>query len=103
VSSEGRDSSWGSQQSDLPAPDESRTYYIGMFPGVKVTIVGVPPCLWCAAPVLRPSMDGPLVCATCDCGINPDGSQWTAQEYAMRRRHFEDTVEQYALAAQEAK
>ena len=79
-----------------PAPDEDRAYIIGHGPfRIKVTIKGVPPCLWCAEPVTELSCDGPLVCCWCDCGSNKDGSKWTDEQYMRRREHFQKMVTEY--------
>jgi hypothetical protein len=68
-----------------------KTYYInqGLFkPPLEVNIETPPPCLFCDQPVTSPSMDGPLVCGSCDCGRNRDGSKWTDEEreHAWNRR-----------------
>lgn len=79
-----------------PEPDEERAYIIGAVPPqVRVVIKGVPPCLWCGEPVYHLSMDGPLVCGSCDMGCNKDGSRWTSEEYIARCEHFRKSVEEY--------
>lgn len=71
----------------------------GVFtPAVYVEIDGVPPCLYCGEPVERPSMDGPLVCASCDCGRNKDGTSWTSEQAKERYAHFGRMLEEYRAA-----
>lgn len=52
------------------APGERRSYLISRDisgkPPLQLSHEGPPPCLYCGEPVLRPSMDGPLVCGPCD-------------------------------------
>ncbi len=62
---------------------------------LEVEIDGVPPCLFCGDPVTRPSMDGPLVCGTCDCGNNRDGSKWTKAQAEERYAHRRSKVAEY--------
>lgn len=74
-----------------------KTYYINrMFASpIKINIEGVPPCLWCGEPVVSPSMDGPLVCALCDMGMNEDGTKWTPEQYQEKLKHFNDQILKY--------
>lgn len=65
------------------------------YPPIEVEIDGVPPCLFCGDPVTRPSMDGPLVCGSCDCGRNRDGSQWTEAQAEERYAHRRAKVAEY--------
>jgi hypothetical protein len=64
-------------------------------PPIEVEIDGPPPCLYCGAPVTAPSMNGPLVCAPCDMGRNPDGSRWTPDEARDRDAHCRAQVAAY--------
>jgi hypothetical protein len=47
-------------------------YQIAQGLGLPLAVVEVeedpPPCIYCGTSVTGPSMDGPLVCAECDCG-----------------------------------
>lgn len=71
---------------------------------IEVQLEGIPPCLWCGDPVTSPSMDGPLVCGNCDCGVNKETHQkWTATEYDARRKHFSDSIEKYLKLHNERK
>jgi hypothetical protein len=65
------------------------------FSPIEVVIDGAPPCLYCGEPVTAPSTDGPLVCCSCDCGCNRDGSRWTAEQARDRRLHFQRKVDEY--------
>lgn len=58
-----------------------------------------PACLWCGTPVDRPSVDGPLVCPTCDMGAGsgPDGKA-TAGERSDRKQHFRRAILDIRLA-----
>lgn len=61
-------------------------------PPLQVAYEGTPPCLWCGEPVVVPSMDGPLVCSLCDCGLVQDEGgvrRWSNSEYQNRLRHFQ--------------
>jgi hypothetical protein len=42
-----------------------------------------------------PCMDGPLVCAWCDCGSNRDGSRWTSAQNLARHAHWITKVAEY--------
>ena len=64
-------------------------------PALEVEIEGVPPCLFCGDPVGSPSMDGPLVCGSCDCGRNRDGSCWTEEQAEARYAHRRSKVAEY--------
>ncbi len=66
-------------------------------PPLEIEIDGVPPCLFCGDPVTRPSMDGPLVCARCDCGNNRDGSKWTEEQANERYAHRRAKVAEYRV------
>ena len=79
------------------------TYYINQFPvgqSIQVEIEGPPPCLFCGEPVTRPSMDGPLVCGSCDCGRDRDGSKWSEaqseERWAQRRAQVAKYREAFA-------
>jgi hypothetical protein len=75
-----------------------KTYYIsqGLFkPPLEVKIEGPPPCLFCGVPVFSPSMDGPLVCGSCDCGRNSDGSRWTDEERERAWSHCREQIAKY--------
>jgi len=83
-----------------PLNDGERYYFLGdgMFaPQIVVKIAGTPPCFWCGVPVTRPSMDGPLVCGSCDCGRNKDGSRWTSVQYGTNKQHFVDAIAKYRV------
>lgn len=84
-----------------PKPDEVRVYFINrtFAEPIRVEIKGVPPCLWCSAPVDSPSADGPLVCPHCDMGVNKDGTKWSSADYRERRAQFVRSVEDYAKKA----
>jgi hypothetical protein len=80
------------------------TYFInraGKLP-LKIVYEGVPPCLWCGDPVSQPSMDGPLVCALCDCGLVSDAEgvrKWTASEYQQRSARARSVIAGLEAAA----
>jgi hypothetical protein len=76
------------------------TYRIARFgqDDLVVEIHGIPPCLYCGAPVTEPSMDGPLVCAPCDMGRNADGTRWTDEQDRERHRHFADAIDKLVAA-----
>lgn len=79
-----------------------KTYYIsqGMFkPPLEVKIEEPPPCLFCGESVTRPSMDGPLVCGSCDCGRNRDGSRWTDEERERAWSHRRAQITRYREAS----
>jgi hypothetical protein len=79
-----------------------KTYYIsqGLFkPALEVKIEGSPPCLFCGVLVSDPSMDGPLVCGSCDCGRNPDGSRWTDEERERAWSHRREQIAKYREAS----
>ncbi len=78
------------------------TYCIGGPFGsvIEVEIEFPPPCLYCGTPVTLPSMDGPLVCALCDCGCNRDGSKWTEEQYKARHAHCKAMIAKYREAAE---
>lgn len=76
-------------------------YYISQFPlgpPIEIEIEAPPPCLFCGDPVMHPSMDGPLVCAACDCGCNRDGSKWTKDQADDRWAHRRAQVAKYREA-----
>jgi hypothetical protein len=78
------------------------TYFISRFPfasPIEVEIEAPPPCLFCGEPVVHPSMDGPLVCGSCDCGRNRDGSKWTEAQAEERWAHRKAQVAKYRAAA----
>jgi len=77
------------------------TYYIRQSSGapLAIEIEGIPPCLFCGEPVHSPSMDGPLVCACCDCGCNRDGSKWTAEQLKERWEYGASMIAKYHEAA----
>jgi hypothetical protein len=64
-------------------------------PPIEVDLDEPPPCLFCAAPVTRPSMDGPLVCGSCDCGCNRDGTKWTQKQADDRWAHRRAKIVEY--------
>jgi hypothetical protein len=64
-------------------------------PALEVEIDGVPPCLFCGESVTSPSMDGPLVCGSCDRGRNRDGSKWTEEQAEARYAHRRAKVAEY--------
>lgn len=66
-----------------------------LHPPLEVELEPPPPCLYCGEPVLHPSMDGPLVCACCDCGTNRDGTKWTYAQCAERYEHRRAKVDEY--------
>jgi hypothetical protein len=82
---------------------------------IEVEIEGTPKCLWCEEPVLSPSMDGPLVCGSCDMGRLHDGTKWSPADYERLRLNFYRRIAEYtnrpdplqwaedALAAQRTK
>lgn len=72
-----------------------RQGFMGMDAPLKVVLPDPPPCLFCDQPVLSPSTDGPLVCPTCDCGWNADGSAWTREQSNERHAHFRKKVAEY--------
>lgn len=76
------------------------TYYISQFPKapIEVEVEGPPPCLFCGEAVTQPSMDGPLVCGSCDCGRNRDGSKWTNAQADERWKHRRAQVAKYREA-----
>src|SRR5579872_601296 len=79
-----------------------KTYYIsqGMFkPPLEVKIEEPPPCLFCGESVTCPSMDGPLVCGSCDCGRNRDGSRWTDEEGERAWSHCRAQIAKYREAS----
>lgn len=79
-----------------PKPDEVRDYYINTRTGrIKITVKGIPPCLWCGEPVMHISMDGPLVCPACDCGNHKDGTKWTDADYKRFAENFRKSIEKY--------
>jgi hypothetical protein len=73
------------------------TYYINQFPQppLEIEIEGAPPCLFCGETVDRPSTDGPLVCAWCDCGRNRDGSKWSLDQATERYDHRRERIAKY--------
>lgn len=74
-----------------------------LHPPLEVELEAPPPCLYCGEPVLRPSMDGPLVCACCDCGCNHDGTRWTPAQCDERYAHRSAKVAEYRERAEEKK
>jgi hypothetical protein len=64
-------------------------------PPLEVDLEPPPPCLFCGDPVHRSSMDGPLVCAWCDCGNNRDGTRWTPQQNRDRWEHRRAKIDEY--------
>lgn len=80
-----------------------KTYYINQGlqkPPLEVEIEAPPPCLFCGEPVTSPSMDGPLVCGSCDCGCNRDGSKWTAEESARAWGRRREQIAKYREMAE---
>jgi hypothetical protein len=69
-----------------------------LHPPIEIDLDPPPPCLFCGKPVERPSMDGPLVCAWCDCGSNRDGSYWTTAQSYERHAHRSAKVAEYRKA-----
>lgn len=68
----------------------------GLFdPPIEIDLDSPPPCLFCNEPVHSPSMDGPLVCAWCDCGNNRDGTPWTLQQNRQRWEHRRTKIDEY--------
>jgi hypothetical protein len=47
------------------------------------------PCWYCGFPVGEASMGGTVVCPSCDCGLNHDGSRWTAEQARTMYRNFD--------------
>jgi glycine/D-amino acid oxidase-like deaminating enzyme len=79
-----------------------KTYYISqglLKTPLEVEIEEPPPCLFCGEAVTRPSMDGPLVCGSCDCGRNRDGSKWTDEERARAWSHRRTQIAKYHEAS----
>jgi hypothetical protein len=70
-----------------------------LLPPITVEFDGPPPCLFCGTPVVEPSMNGPLVCAPCDCGTNPDGSKWTPDQAKEFHEHCRVMVDAYRDAS----
>lgn len=73
-------------------------YYISqgfLQPPLEIEIEGPPPCLFCGKLVHEPSMNGPLVCPSCDCGRNTDGSRWTNSEAHERHAHYAAAIAAY--------
>jgi hypothetical protein len=68
-------------------------------PPLEVEIEGAPPCLFCGESVYHPSTAGPLVCSSCDCGRNRDGSSWTAAQSRARHAHFRAKIDGYRAIA----
>jgi hypothetical protein len=68
----------------------------GLFdPPLEIDLEEPPPCLFCGKPVHHPSMDGPLVCAWCDCGTNHDGTHWTPAQNRERWKHRRTKIAEY--------
>jgi hypothetical protein len=57
------------------------------------------PCWMCDEPVGAASMSGTVVCPSCDCGLNRDGSRWTLAETDHAYKRF---AANHARAEQEA-
>ena len=74
-----------------------------LHPPLKIELDPPPPCLFCEEPVHRPSMDGPLVCAWCDCGSNRDGTRWTAEQSRDRHAHASAKIAEYRERAASAR
>lgn len=51
------------------------------------------PCWYCGLPVGSASMGGTVVCPSCDCGMNRDGSKWAEQQAAERFAHYRKASE----------
>jgi hypothetical protein len=69
-----------------------------LHPPLEIELDPPPPCLFCGEPVDRPGMDGPLVCAWCDCGTNRDGTRWTSQQSRKRWEHRSAKIDEYRKA-----
>lgn len=77
-------------------PPKYTIYRLGLKPFV-VEYEGVPPCLWCGRPVERPSMDGPLVCACCDMGVDwKTKERWTSEVWKERHDHRAAEIDRIA-------
>jgi len=86
------------EEPELPAPDEWRDYTISRFwkmSDLHIRIQGVPPCFHCGVPVISPSCDGPLICGSCDCGRNADGTRKTDEQYKANKKHFGMMIDAY--------
>jgi hypothetical protein len=85
----------------VTADTQAMKYFINrsLLPPLEVEIEGVPPCLFCDAPVYHPSTGGPLVCNACDCGWNRDGSSWTAAQSRDRHEHWRAKIAEYSTCA----
>jgi hypothetical protein len=46
------------------------------------------PCWMCGEPVGEASMGGTVVCPSCDCGYNRDGTKWTLAECSAAHERF---------------
>lgn len=68
-------------------------YKIAKYKGVNGKPMFVPydadaPCWYCGNPVGEASIGGTVVCPSCDCGSNRDGTKWTWIQYNQRMKHF---------------
>lgn len=61
-----------------------------------------PPCMRCGEPVIASSMDGPLICAACDCGVKPNGQKWTFEDYREAMEHQSQYIEKYRVENEDA-
>ena len=67
-------------------------------PDIELEVPGEhPPCMKCGQPVTARSCDGPLVCAPCDMGKRPDGTQLTAKDYRQQTEHRRAYIERYRV------
>lgn len=76
-------------------------YYVGgsgFQPRIKLVInEDPPPCLWCGTKVHSPSMNGPLMCANCDMGLNRDGSKKSTKDFDRSAVHYKAMIEKYSV------
>ena len=61
-----------------------------------------PPCFMCGRATPRPSMAGPLICPTCDCGYEADGARSTAEQAKKKQQHFKQMIATYRIDKTEA-
>ena len=59
------------------------------------------PCWMCGLAVEEASMGGTVICPSCDCGLNRDGSQWSPAEAELAFQSFRDNQARAERAAEE--